>query len=415
MKIRVIAVLLSLAMLVLLVPVFAAPQGGSDEARFHVRIETSSVPVLREKLEVAGYDVLGVDTERSTIDVAVTRAEWRTLELKGHVVKLVDRARPMSELFRPQGQAPTSSSPDAAAALVPATYSDLDGIIIRMQEIAATHPAIAQLVDITTTYGTPPTFEGRHLFALKISDNVTVDEDEPSMLIVSAHHAREIGTPLIALEAAQRLTAEYETDAQIAAAVNGYEIWIAPVWNPDGYNHVFTSDNLWRKNRRIFASGVGVDQNRNYAQGWTASCAGSTSVSSETYKGPAAASEAETQTMITWAERERFAKLIDYHSFGREVLYAYRCLTHPFRNWMQQEAFKLSQASGYGGATRLPSAEGENFEWQFAKMGTYAFLIETHTEFQPPYASAVSEAEQMWPGILPTQPLVHRCPPGLNS
>ena len=199
-----------------------------------------------------------------------------------------------------------------------------------MQEIASTYPAIAQLVDITATYGTPPTFEGRHLFALKISDNVTVDEDEPSMLVVSAHHAREISTPVITLGAAERLTSGYESDPQITAAVNGHEIWLAPVWNPDGYNHVFTSNNLWRKNRRVFTSGVGVDQNRNYAQGWSAPCAGSTSASSDTYKGPSAASEAETQTMMTWSERERFAKVIDYHSFGREVLYAYRCLSHPF-------------------------------------------------------------------------------------
>jgi hypothetical protein len=172
------------------------------------------------------------------------------------------------------------------------------------------------------------------------------------------------------------------------------------VWNPDGYNHVFTSNNLWRKNRRVFASGVGVDQNRNYAQGWSASCAGSTSASSDTYKGPSAASEAETQTMMTWSEQERFAKVIDYHSFGQEVLYAYLCLSHPFRNWMQQEAATLSQVSGYGGLTRLPSAEGEHPEWQFARMGAYAFLIETNTEFQPSYDSAVAEANLVWPGIL---------------
>ena len=75
-------------------------------------------------------------------------------------------------------------------------------------------------------------------------------------------------------------------------------------------------------------------------------------------------------------------------------------MSHPFTSWMQQEAAMLSQASGYGGPTRLPSAEGEHPEWQFAKMGAYAFLIETHTQFQPSYASAVSEATQVWPGIL---------------
>ena len=236
------------------------------------------------------------------------------------------------------------------------------------------------------------------MFALKISDNVTLDEDEPSMLVVSAHHAREISTPLITLGAAERLTSGYDTDSQITAAVNGNEIWLAPVWNPDGYSYVFTNNNLWRKNRRVFPTGVGVDQNRNYSQGWTASCAGSTSASSDTYKGPSAASEAETQTMMTWSQRERFAKVIDYHSFGREVLYSYRCLSHPFTTWMRQEATTLSQVSGYGGLTRLPSAEGEHQEWQFAKMGSYAFLIETHTEFQPSYESAVTKP--IWCGLV---------------
>jgi hypothetical protein len=123
-------------------------------------------------------------------------------------------------------------------------------------------------------------------------------------------------------------------------------------------------------------------------------------VTSETYKGPSAASEAETQTLMIWSQHERFAKVIDYHSSGREVLYAYRCLSHPFTSWWQQEATALSQVSGYGGTTRVPSAEGEHPEWQFAKMGAYAFLIETHTEFQPSYDSAVNEAALVWPGIL---------------
>ena len=269
-----------------------------------------------------------------------------------------------------------------------------------MQQIAAAYPAIAEYVDITAKYNTPPTSEGRHMFALKISDNVSIDEDETAMLIVGTHHAREINVPVIGLEAAERLTDGYGSDNDIKAAVDSHEIWIAPIWNPDGYNYVFTANNMWRKNRRVLSGGVGVDQNRNYAQAWNTSCAGSTSPSSDTYKGPSAASEPETQTMITWSKAERFGKVIDYHSSGREVLFAYRCLTHPFSSWMEREAVTLSQASGYGGQTREPSAEGEHYEWQFAQMGAYAFLIETGTEFQPPYQSALTEAALVWPGIM---------------
>jgi hypothetical protein len=395
MKIRAFAVLGLLA-LTIPAPMVVRAQNGPSEPRFQVRVDTPDARADRAKLESEGYDILAVNPDTSTIDLAASRAQIEALEADGRRVVVIDRAHPLQEVF----QSKASTGGLAVAAAVPATYQDLNGILARMQDIASSHPDIAKMVDITATYGTPPTAQGRHLFALKISDNVTVDEDEPAMLIVSAHHAREITTPLITLGAAERLTSGYGSDPRITSAVDANEIWIAPVWNPDGYNHVFTTDNMWRKNRRVFGGGVGVDQNRNYPQGWGASCSGSTNVSSETYKGPSAGSEAETQTMMTWSRQERFAKVIDYHSSGREVLYAYLCLSHPFTTWMRQEAIALSQVSGYGGATRLPSAEGEHPEWQFAQMGAYAFLIETHTEFQPSYDSGVTEATLVWPGVL---------------
>ena len=63
--------------------------------------------------------------------------------------------------------------------------------------------------------------------------------------------------------------------------------------------------------------------NRNYPFGWDFSCGGSTSQSSETYKGVSAGSEAEVQTaMALWRDRN-FAKYFDFHSSGRDVRYLY--------------------------------------------------------------------------------------------
>jgi hypothetical protein len=163
---------------------------------------------------------------------------------------------------------------------------------------------------------------------------------------------------------------------------------------------VFTVANLWRKNRRVFPTGVGVDQNRNYPQGWSAPCSGSTSVSSDTYKGPSPASEAENQTLMALSNDRHFTKVLDFHSSGRVVLYAYNCSSYPFTTFLQQQAAALSTATGYGGSTSIPSAEGEEQEWQMAARGSLAFLTETHTTFQPTYASAQAEAALVWPGTL---------------
>ncbi len=236
------------------------------------------------------------------------------------------------------------------------------------------------------------------IYALKISDNVLLDEDEPAFLMVSNHHAREIVTPVLALYAIEQLTTQYGSDPSITNIVNSNEIWIAPVWNPDGYEFVFNTDNMWRKNRRVFPSGIGVDQNRNYPQGWYNPCSGSTYPDSEIFKGPSPASEAETQTMVAWSLDRRFAKVLDYHSSGREVLHGYSCWDHPFDDYLEEMAIALSTYAGYEGDHRPPSADGEHYQWQFGIMGALAFLMETQTQFQPTYAAALSEAALVWPG-----------------
>lgn len=49
--------------------------------------------------------------------------------------------------------------------------------------IAAAHPAIVSRTSIGTS------FQGRQIWALKISDNAAVDEVEPELLFTSNQHA----------------------------------------------------------------------------------------------------------------------------------------------------------------------------------------------------------------------------------
>jgi len=369
--------------------VWAAESGVAPptEPLSRIRIATGDGPALAEELERAGFDVLEGATTRRSVDVIVSRASLRRLREKGLHGQLIARGRPLRDILAERGDPPPG-------------YSDYDEVLLQMQIIASDYPDICQYVDVTALLEMPQTYEGRRLYALKISDNAALEEDEPAFLLVSCHHARELTTPVQALYAAEQFTSLYGLDPDLTEIVDSCELWIAPVWNPDGYQYVFDVDNMWRKNRRVFAEGIGVDQNRNYPQGWYNGCSGSTNPSSEIYKGPEPASEAETQTMIAWSRQQHFERIIDNHNYGREVLRGYACWSHPFDDYMNELAVSLSIASGYGGAVRDPSADGEHYQWQFAIQGAWAHLIECATDFQPSYQAALDEAALVFPGVV---------------
>ena len=372
--------LLGLAILVC-----AAANALAADPLVHVRIDSPLGAELAAGLLDEGFDVLEPTIRPTSFEAIVNSYELAVLEERGYAIAILAVGRPFRDI----------QAEDA----IPPGYPELAEIIQQMQTAAAAYPSICRFVDLTATYGVAPTVEGRHVYAVKVSDNVAEDENEPAFLLVSDHHAREIVTPVIALYALDRFTTQYGVDPRITALVDEYELWIAPVWNPDGYNWVFVGDNLWRKNRRVFTGGIGVDLNRNYPFGWNSSCAGSTLVTSETYRGPEPASEAETLTMIALGLDRRFAKVADLHSYAMEVRYGYGCWNHPFMTFLRNEASALAGTmSGYTAA--LSCCTAGNIHWHMGHTGTHAFLWETHTSFQPTYANAQAEAVRVFPSLL---------------
>jgi len=284
---------------------------------------------------------------------------------------------------------------------LPNGYSDLDEIWSRMFDYEARYPSIVKVINMTA-YGPGYTYEGRELPMIKISDNVRVDEDEPNIMIVSAHHAREIVTPHVALDTLERLAKGYEAgDREIVSIVDGNEIFISPLWNPDGYNYMWNINNLWRKNRKPFGNNYGVDQNRNYDAGWdsSSSCSGSTLPASDTYKGPYPNSEEETQIMVEFSLKRNFVKMNDYHSYGREVLNGFVCqpLAEKLDDWILEEAIALGKKATTTYGVRRPSSDGEHPQWNIRYLSSYSFITEISLEFQPPFSSAQNEANIVWP------------------
>ena len=135
-------------------------------------------------------------------------------------------------------------------------------------------------------------YEGRELWAVKISDNVGVDEGEPEVLLSAGQHAREHLTIEMALYLIGELTSRYATDPRIKGIVDSREIWIVPNVNPDGSEYDLTEDryHAWRKNRQPNPSSefVGTDLNRNWGFKWGCCGGSSDQFALETYRGPSA-------------------------------------------------------------------------------------------------------------------------------
>jgi hypothetical protein len=131
------------------------------------------------------------------------------------------------------------------------TYPQYDSI---MQAFAAAHPAICRLD--TLGYS----LQGRLLLAVKISDNVQQDEDEPEFFYTSTMHGDETGGYVMLLHLIDSLLTGYGQGGQIQRLVDSLEIWINPLANPDGTYH--GGDNTVSNAVRFTADTI--DLNRNY-------------------------------------------------------------------------------------------------------------------------------------------------------
>jgi len=194
-----------------------------------------------------------------------------------------------------------------AAAATTATYHSHAEVITMLTDMEAS--GVAQTYNIGTSV------EGRDIWAVRISDNPALDEDEPSVLFVGCHHAREWISVEVPLYLGKYLTDHYATDPEIASMVDNQQIWIVPVLNPDGYEYSRSSstNRLWRKNRRNNGDGTyGVDLNRNYGYMWGLE-GSSGDPSSSTYRGPEAFSEPETCALRDLCLARDFRSMIWCH------------------------------------------------------------------------------------------------------
>jgi murein tripeptide amidase MpaA len=219
-----------------------------------------------------------------------------------------------------------AAAQEAAGFTVWRSYDEAGGIRDQLRAIARNNPQLAKLETIGTT------LNGREILALKLTQSAreVPDGSRPAVLYSSTQHARE----WIAAEVNRRLLTWYierwrANDRSIRRLLKDSELWFVLVANPDGYQYTFDVERLWRKNLRdndgdgVTTVSDGVDPNRNYPNHFMYDEEGSSSIlSSQTYRGESAVSEAETVALKGLLDRVDFAFQVNWHSAGEWLLYA---------------------------------------------------------------------------------------------
>jgi len=237
-------------------------------------------------------------------------------------------------------------------------YFNYDQLTNLLEQLEQNHSVIFSYQSIGKTY------EGRDIWAVKISDNVTIDEDEPEVLFIGGVHGNEkpgfesvIYSINSILQNYSSATINQTFSNRIREIVDSCELYFMPMMNPDGV------EANSRKNRRpndcILGKTLfrGVDINRNsgykweeydkhpfkysfvsiFALGIRANAKypffdlGSIK-NNGVYRGPYPFSENETKAFKGFIEEHNITILLDYHTSGEKILYPYSWTTEPAKD-----------------------------------------------------------------------------------
>jgi len=260
------------------------------------------------------------------------------------------------------------------------TYQELERDLVALEE---NYPHLVRLHDIGKS------LEGRNIYALKISDNVSLDENEAEVLFIGCHHAREWISVEVPYLLGKYLVENYGSNPRVRDLVDHSQIWIVPLLNPDGLEYSVYFYRYWRKNRRYNGPGsYGVDINRNYDYMWGFDNEGSSpDTFSEVYRGPAPFSEPETQAIHDLFLQRKFQALISYHNYSQVILYPWGYTTEPSpkdallsemaRNMSQLIRSESGRIYEFGAAgSQLYLTNGDTTDWALGIYDTPAFTIE---------------------------------------
>jgi hypothetical protein len=224
----------------------------------------------------------------------------------------------------------------------------------------AAYPAITDLISIGQSV------QSRELWALKITDNPSVEEGEAEVVWLGGHHGDETIGVEVPYYVAKHLLENYGTDPQVTWLVNNREFWVIPMLNPDGYT----------AGSRYNASGE--DLNRDYL------CPDNSNAAS-------AFTSPETQALRDFYEGMNAGISHQFHAGAVYVNYLWDYSYDP----TPDEPMIITLSNGYGSRSGLPVTNGADWyvaigtcqDWCYQARGEVATTIEVSTSKNPPASS----------------------------
>jgi carboxypeptidase T len=274
------------------------------------------------------------------------------------------------------------------------TYAELSADVAA---VAAAHPDIVERFSIGRSY------RGRELWAAKVSDHVTVDENEPEVLFDGGTHSDEHMGVEMTLRILHWLVDGYGTDPRITGIVDSREIWIVFSMNPDGAEYDISGGryHFWRKNRQPTpgTGAIGTDLNRNFGYRWGGGGRTSTNPLAITYRGPRAFSSPEDRALRDFLAsrvvggRQQIRAAISFHEYGRLVLWPYGYtkadvpadMTAQDRSALARLGRHMAATSHYRPeqASDLYVTSGTTHDYEYGRYRIFAYTIELSVKDYP--------------------------------
>jgi carboxypeptidase T len=376
-------------------------------ARFTDRAQVNRLAAERAPWEVRydqGYLVLDVDREG-----------WQALVDLGFVPE-VDEER-TAEMRRPRVRLPDQGGG------IPGfpCYRTVEETFATAQGIVTTYPNLATWTDIGDSWekGQAGGNPGYDVMVLKLTNSATPGP-KPKLIVNAAIHAREYTTAELVTRFAELLVADYGNNADVTWFLDHQEVHLVLQANPDGRKHAEMGQ-LWRKNTHPVGCGDpnswGIDLNRNYPYNW--GCCGGSSGSgcSETYRGPSAASEPETQAVRNYVvatlpdygdpsqgpiPADAAGMFLDIHSYSQLVLWPWGNTTAVAPNGIALQTLgrKYAFFNNYfpEQSIYLYVTDGTTIDNAYGELGVAAYTFELGTDF---FQSCSVFQNQVLPGNMP--------------